>query len=80
MFLCCAGDSKTEGLVQAAGVLGKASALSVHNAGAGDAVRVKASFARTVCMHDDMSTAGLFGALLLCTFASSSKLHKTGHR
>ena len=66
--------------MQAAGVLGKASALSVHNADAGDAVRVKASFARTVCMHDDMSTAGLFGAHTPVCTSVASKLHKTGNR
>ena len=66
--------------MQAAGVLGKASALSVHNADAGDAVRVKASFARTVCMHDDMSTAGLFGAHTPACTSVVSKLHKTGNR
>ena len=56
------GDAKTEGLARAAATLGKATALSVKSGG-DRTIRVKASFARTVCLaKGDVAGSGLFVA------------------
>lgn len=54
------GDEKVEGLLKAAAVLAKATALSVHSSGG--TIRAKATFRRTVCLARDLSGTGLYVA------------------